>query len=60
VAAMATAPRWPILHEMAREGAWPQVLIGYARALRRGTWFGRPLAGEVNAGLGCSQLGIRP
>lgn len=58
VVAMATSPHWPVLHEMARQGAWPQVLIGYARAMRRGTWYGRPLIGDVNSGLGCSELGV--
>jgi hypothetical protein len=59
IAAMATAPRWPILHEMARHGAWPQVLIGYAHAMSRGTWYGRPLTAAVNTGLGCGpQWGI--
>ncbi|HLY49493.1 MAG TPA: hypothetical protein VKR21_09875 [Solirubrobacteraceae bacterium] len=33
IAAMATAPRWPILREMAHQGAWPQVLIEYAKGL---------------------------
>lgn len=58
IAAMATAPHWPILHQMAHQGAWPQVLIGYARAMGKGTWFGRPLAGDVNSGLGCSEWGV--
>jgi hypothetical protein len=57
--AMATAPRWPVFRWMRREGAWPQVLTGYAKALPRGTWYGRPLTGEVSSGLGCSQLGIQ-
>jgi hypothetical protein len=60
VAAMATAPRWPILREMAREGAWPQVLISYAQAMPRGTVSGRPLVGDVNTGLGCGpEWGVR-
>lgn len=61
IAAMATAPHWPILHQMARRGAWPQVLIGYARAMRRGTVTeGRsePLAVAADAGLGCRELGV--
>jgi hypothetical protein len=61
-AAMATSPHWPILHEMARQGAWPQVLIGYARAMRRGSILEggvEPLASAVNSGLGCRELGIR-
>lgn len=59
IAAMATASRWPILREMARQGAWPQVLISYAHAMPRGTWFGRPLAADVNSGLGCREWGVR-
>lgn len=61
IAAMATAPRWPILREMAREGAWPQVLISYAKAMPRGTVAQgglEPLARAVDSGLGCSDLGI--
>lgn len=56
VAAMATAPHWPILHEMAREGAWPQVLISFARAMPSGTVkldHAMPLLPAVNSGLGC-------
>ncbi len=30
ITAMATAPDWPILREMAREGGWTQVLSSYA------------------------------
>jgi hypothetical protein len=58
IAAMATSPHWPVFHAMDRQGAWPEVLIGYAKAMRRGTWYGRPLVGDVNSGLGCSELGI--
>jgi hypothetical protein len=61
IAAMATAPHWPVLHQMARQGAWPQVLISYARAMRRGTVIegGRlPLAAAANSGLGCRELGV--
>jgi hypothetical protein len=54
IAAMATAPRWPILREMARQGGWSQILIGFAHAMPRGSWYGRPLVGDVNSGLGCS------
>jgi hypothetical protein len=59
IAAMATAPQWPILGEMARQGAWPQVLIGYAHDMPRGSWYGRPLDAEVNGGLGCREWGVR-
>ena len=60
IAAMATAPNWPILREMAREGAWSSVLIQYARAMPSGYVqydsgvAGRhPLAPDANNGLGC-------
>jgi hypothetical protein len=60
--AMSTASRWPILNEMAREGAWPQVLISYARAMPSGTvtqdGIGRPLVDEVRSGLGCGEWGV--
>ena len=54
IAAMATAAHWPVLKQMSHEGAWPSVLIGYAKAMRSGSWFGRPLLSDVNSGLGCS------
>ena len=55
---MATAKDWPILREMARSGAYPEVLEGYAKAMRTGTWYGRPLEHDADEGLGCSSLGI--
>ena len=64
-AAMATAPRWPVLREMARQGAWPQVLISYAKAMPTGRVLldrgqpGLPLTRAANSGLGCdSSWGI--
>ena len=57
IAAMATARDWPILHEMAKSGAYPQVLYGYAAAMRSGRWAGRPLEGDADSGLGCPSLG---
>ena len=57
--AMATAPRWPILREMARQGAWTQVLISYAKAMPTGTVQlnrgapGLPLTRAANSGFGC-------
>ena len=58
VAALATAEDWPILAEMARTGAYPEVLIDYAAAMPSGRWYGRPLEGDVDTGLGCSDLGV--
>lgn len=54
VAAMATAPHWPILRQMSGQGGWTQVLDGYARAMPSGRYFGRPILGDVDSGLGCS------
>ena len=66
IAAMATAPRWPILREMASQGAWPQVLISYAKAMPTGRVQldrgqpGLPLTRAANSGLGCGHSwGIR-
>lgn len=56
--AMATAPSWPILQEMRAQGAYPEVLEDFARAMPSGTWYGRPLASDADSGLGCSYLGI--
>ncbi len=62
IAAMATATHWPILRQMARQGAWSQVLISYAQAMRRGKITEgavQPLAVAANSGLGCRELGVR-
>jgi hypothetical protein len=58
IAAMATAKDWPILREMARSGAYPEVLEGYAKTMGTGTWYGRPLEHDADEGLGCSSLGV--
>jgi hypothetical protein len=58
IAAMATARRWPVLRAMSSSGAYPEVLEQYAAAMRKGTWYGRPLEGDADEGLGCSSLGI--
>jgi hypothetical protein len=55
---MATAKDWPILQEMAKSGAYPQVLEEFAAAMAGGLRAGRPLQGDVDSALGCSQLGI--
>lgn len=62
IAAMASAPRWPILREMAREGGWTQSIIMYAQAMPSGMLtinFRLPLLPQVNSGLGCgSEWGV--
>jgi hypothetical protein len=57
-AALATAKDWPVLREMQKQGGYPDVLIEYAAAMPKGTWYGRPLTGDVNSGLGCDSLGV--
>lgn len=59
IAAMATAKDWPILQEMSKMGAFPEVVKGYAAAMPSGRWAGRPLEGDVESGLGCSERGAR-
>jgi hypothetical protein len=59
IAAMRTAKDWPILHEMAKEGAYPEVLLDYVKAMPSGRWYGRHLEGDVNSGLGCAELGVQ-
>jgi hypothetical protein len=59
IAAMATAPRWPLFRWMSKQGAWPQAIIQYAQDMPKGTWFGHSLTAAVDPGLGCSQLGVK-
>jgi hypothetical protein len=59
IAAMATAKNWPILKEMAKEGGYPGVIFEFAAAMPSGDWYGRPLAGDVNSGLGCDRFGVQ-
>jgi hypothetical protein len=58
ITAMATAKEWPVLSEMGQKGAYPDVLYEYAAAMPNGDWYGRPLTGEVDSGLGCDSLGV--
>jgi len=58
ITAMRTAKDWPILDEMAKSGAYPQVLLDYVKAMATGDWYGRRLEGDVNSGLGCPTLGV--
>jgi hypothetical protein len=57
-AAMATAKHWPVLKEMAKQGAYPEVLIKFAAAMPSGHWYGRSLTGDVDSGLGCDGFGV--
>jgi hypothetical protein len=58
IAAMRTAKDWPILAEMTKEGDYPEVLLAFVKAMPSGDWYGRPLAGDVDSGLGCASLGV--
>lgn len=59
--AMATARHWPILHEMARDGAYPTLIWELAAAMPRGYWqwagHHRRLLPHAE-GLGCARLGL--
>lgn len=58
VQAMSTSKEWPILKKMNRVGGYSWVLWEYAEAMPKGTWYGRPLEGDVELGLGCSDMGV--
>jgi hypothetical protein len=59
--AMATSRHWAILHEMASEGAFPEVVWTLAKEMPSGvwTWDGKthPLLPKAEA-LGCARLGL--
>jgi hypothetical protein len=46
------------MKELAKHGGYPEVLIEYAAAMPSGTWYGRPLLGDVESGLGCRARGV--
>jgi hypothetical protein len=56
--AMATAKHWPILHEMAKDGAYPATIWQLAAAMPSGEWRrGWRLLPHAE-GLGCARWGI--
>jgi hypothetical protein len=56
--AMATAKHWPILHEMAKDGAYPETVWRLAVAMPSGEWRrGWRLLPHAE-GLGCARWGI--
>jgi len=56
--AMATAKNWPILHEMAKDGAYPETVRQLAAAMPSGEWRrGWRLLPHAE-GLGCARWGI--
>lgn len=57
--AMATSKRWPILREMAEDGAYPNLVWQLAAAMPSGEWPPRGWRLLPRAeGLGCAHLGI--
>lgn len=59
--AMATSKSWPILHEMAKDGAYPETVWDLARDMPSGywEWYGQrhPLLPRAE-GLGCARWGM--
>jgi hypothetical protein len=59
--AMATSRHWPILHEMAKEGGYPQTIWQLADEMPSGYWehlkHRHPLLPRAE-GLGCARLGL--
>lgn len=59
--AMATSRRWPILREMAKDGAYPQTIWELAAEMPSGVWVfrrhHRPLLPRAE-GLGCARFGL--
>jgi hypothetical protein len=56
VDAMAGAKNWPILREMSKEGAYPQVVESLAAAMPSGhVWHERPLKADVESALLCDR-----
>lgn len=59
--AMATSRHWRVLHEMTKEGAFPEVVWALAREMPSGVWEWdgktHPLLPKAEA-LGCARLGI--
>jgi hypothetical protein len=59
--AMATSKHWPILHEMAKDGAYPETIWELAREMPSGHWVWNghvhPLLPRAE-GLGCARWGM--
>jgi hypothetical protein len=59
IAALNTAKDWPVVREMSTAGGYPDVLLEYVEAMPSGQWYGRPLIGDVDSGLGCARFGVK-
>jgi hypothetical protein len=57
VAAMASAKDWPVIRQMAGEGAYGQILNSLATAMPKGSVYKqRPLEHDVESAFGCGRL----
>jgi hypothetical protein len=59
--AMATAPRWPVVRQIEREGGYPETLLKLVKSMPSGIWQFGPHRWRVlpkAEGLGCARLGI--
>jgi hypothetical protein len=48
-----------VLAYAVRRGASAEDAADVVAAMRKGNWYGRPLEGDADEGLGCSTFGIR-
>jgi uncharacterized protein YodC (DUF2158 family) len=46
---LASETRWPIFNEMRKEGGYPATVIEYAKKMRSGRWYGKPLLQAVDS-----------
>jgi hypothetical protein len=58
IAAMATAQDWPILQEMSKNGAYPDMIEELAAAMPSGRLYNQSLEDAANSGLGCPARGV--
>jgi hypothetical protein len=59
--AITSAPRWPLVRQLKREGAYPELLLKLAKSMPSGTWQFGPHRWRLlpkAEGLGCARLGI--
>jgi hypothetical protein len=50
--------QWPIFRQMSEDGAYPALVVEYAKAMPSGRWHGKPLLPVVDEGLGCTANGF--
>jgi hypothetical protein len=58
---MATAPRWPVMRQLEREGGSNEMLLKLVKSMPSGVWQFGPHRWQLlpkAEGLGCARLGI--